>query len=68
MTEQKNVPQKGRILVSKTAEEFAGVQVSGDGFIDKDGDLTEDGSIYTRSMKWPGKRGRYMKSSPQRTL
>ena len=57
VTEQKNVPQKGRILVSKTAEEFAGVQVSGDGFIDKDGDLTEDGSIYTPVYEVAGKAG-----------
>ena len=30
VTEQKNMPQKGRILVAKTAEEFAGVRSDGE--------------------------------------
>lgn len=55
--EQSNMPQKGRILVSKTAEEFAGVQVSGDGMIDKAGDLAEGGSIYTPVYEVTGKAG-----------
>lgn len=57
VTEQKNMPQKGRILLSKAAEEFASVQTSGDGVIDKAGDLTEDGSIYTPVYEVTGKAG-----------
>ncbi len=44
--EQKNMPQKGKILVTKTAEEFAGVQVSGDGVLDKAGNLADGENIY----------------------
>lgn len=51
------MPQKGRILVTKTAEEFAGVQTSGDGIIDKDGDLAEGGNIYTPVFEVVGKAG-----------
>ena len=34
--EKEDMPQKGKILVTKTGEEFSSVQVSGDGVVDKD--------------------------------
>lgn len=55
--EQSNMPQKGRILVSKTAEEFAGVQTSGDGVLDKAGNLAEGENIYTPVYEVTGKAG-----------
>ncbi len=55
--EQKNMPQKGKILVSKTAEEFSGVQTSGDGVADKAGNLAEGGNIYTPVYGVTGKEG-----------
>ncbi len=57
VAEQKNMPQKGRILVSKTAEEFAGVQTSGDGVVDKAGNLAEGENIYIPVYEVTGKAG-----------
>lgn len=45
--EKQDMPQKGKILIDKTAEEFSSVKVSGDGVVDKDGNLVEGENIYT---------------------
>ncbi len=55
--EQENMPQKGKILVSKTAREFAGVQTSGDGMADKGGNLPGGEIIYTPIYEVTGKAG-----------
>ena len=51
------MPQKGKILVSKTGEEFSSVQVSGDGVVDKDGNLAEGENIYTPVYAVTGQAG-----------
>ncbi len=44
--EQRNMPQKGKIRVTKSAEEFAGVQVYGEGIPDESGNLSEGENVY----------------------
>lgn len=55
--EKQDMPQKGKILVTKTGEEFASVQVSGDGVVDKDGNPVEGENIYTPVYKITGQAG-----------
>ena len=55
--EKEDMPQKGKILVSKTGEEFSSVQVSGDGVVDKDGNLVEGENIYTPVYAVTGQAG-----------
>lgn len=55
--EKQDMPQKGTILVTKTGEEFASVQVSGDCIVDKDGNLVEGENIYTPVYKVTGQAG-----------
>ena len=55
--EKEDMPQKGKILVSKTGEEFSSVQVSGDGVVDKDGNLAEGENIYTPVYAVTGQAG-----------
>lgn len=59
--EKEDMPQKGKILVTKTGEEFSSVQVSGDGVVDKDGNLAEGENIYTPVYAVTGRPGRHMK-------
>lgn len=47
VVEMKDMAQKGKITVNKTGEEFASVQVSGEGIKDKNGNLAEGENIYT---------------------
>ena len=55
--EKEDMPQKGKILVTKTGEEFSSVQVSGDGVVDKDGNLAEGENIYTPVYAVTGQAG-----------
>lgn len=55
--EKEDMPQKGKILIQKTGEEFSSVQVSGDGVIDKDGNLAEGENIYIPVYSVIGKAG-----------
>lgn len=55
--EKEDMPQKGKILVTKTGEEFSSVQVSGDGVVDKDGNLVEGENLYTPVYKVTGQAG-----------
>lgn len=55
--EKEDMPQKGKILVTKTGEEFSTVQVSGDGVVDKDGNLVEGENLYTPVYKVTGQAG-----------
>ena len=55
--EMKDMAQKARITVNKTGEEFAGVQVSGEGIQDKSGDPAEGKNIYTPVYGVAGKEG-----------
>lgn len=55
--EKEDMPQKGRILVTKTGEEFSSVQVSGDGVVDKDGNLAEGENLYTPVYTVTGQAG-----------
>lgn len=45
--EKKDMPQKGKIKVHKSGEDFASVQISGDGVINKDGNMVEGENVYT---------------------
>ena len=45
----------------KNGEEFSSVQVSGDGVVDKDGNLAEGENIYTPVYAVTGQAGAYMK-------
>lgn len=55
--EKEDMPQKGKILVTKTGEEFSSVQVSGDGVADKDGNLAEGENLYTPVYAVTGQAG-----------
>ena len=55
--EKQDMPQKGKILVTKTGETFASVQVSGDGVADKDGNLAEGENLYTPVYSVTGQAG-----------
>lgn len=55
MVEMQDMPQKGKILVGKTGEEFSSVQMSGDCVVDKDGNFSEGEMIYTPVYKVVGK-------------
>lgn len=55
--EKEDMPQKGKILVTKTGEEFSSVMVSGDGVVDKDGNLAEGENIYTPVYAVTGQAG-----------
>ena len=55
--EKKDMPQKGKVIVHKSGEEFASVQVSGDGVVDKDGNLAEGENIYTPVYGITGQAG-----------
>ena len=55
--EQEDMPQKGKILVEKTAGEFESVQVSGGGVPDKSGNPAEGETVYTPVYGVAGKAG-----------
>lgn len=55
--EKEDMPQKGKILIEKTGEEFSSVQVSGDGVVDKEGNLAEGENIYIPVYSVTGKAG-----------
>ena len=55
--EKSDMAQKGKILINKTGEEFASVTVSGDGVVDKDGNLADGQNIYTPVYEVVGKAG-----------
>ena len=55
--EKQDMPQKGKILMTKTGETFASVQVSGDGVADKDGNLAEGENLYTPVYSVTGQAG-----------
>lgn len=57
VVEMQDMPQKGKILVGKSGEEFSSVQVSGDGVVDKDGNLAEGTNIYIPVYSVVGKAG-----------
>lgn len=57
VVEMKNMAQKGKITVNKTGEEFASVQVSGEGVKDKSGNLAEGRNIYVPVYSVTGKEG-----------
>ena len=55
--EKSDVAQKGKIHINKTGEEFVSVTVSGDGVVDKDGDIAKGKDIYTPVYEVKGKSG-----------
>ena len=55
--EKKDMPQKGKIQIQKTGEEFVSVTVSGEGIPDKGGNLIEGKNLYTPVYEVKGKAG-----------
>lgn len=55
--EKTDMAQKGKIYINKTGEIFSSVTVSGDGVVDKDGDLAKGKDIYTPVYEVKGRTG-----------
>ncbi|MGC4019985.1 MAG: SpaA isopeptide-forming pilin-related protein [Muricomes sp.] len=55
--EKKDMPQKGKIKIHKSGEDFTSVQISGDDAINKEGNLTEGETIYTPVYNIIGQAG-----------
>lgn len=57
IVEKTDMAQKGKIHINKTGEIFSSVTVSGDGVVDKDGDLAKGKDIYTPVYEVKGRVG-----------